>query len=116
MTVVDEKAMYAMLLKRVPALMRGLHMQKVHCPYKMAAFFATFTRTLMKSGYTEAVHACFDTAEELLRRGNQPIRTAIENVYLFSVSQNGYFTRELQDQLPPLLKWEYLRQVNASSK
>lgn len=105
--------MYAVLLKRVPALIWEPHIKQADFACKMAAFFAAFTKTLMKSGYTEAVYVCFDTAEELLRHGNQPVRTAIENVYLFSVSQNLYFTRELKERLPPLLKWEYLRQVNA---
>lgn len=113
MAIIDEKKMHALLLKRIPALMREPHLQNANCPYKMAAFFAVFTKSLMKRGYTEAVHVCFDAAEELLMRGNQPVRTAIENVYLFSISQNGYFTGQLKDQLPPLLKWEYLRQVNA---
>jgi hypothetical protein len=110
----DEKEMYAALLYRIPTLTTELNIKDATCAYKIAAFFAAFTKKLIRKGDQKAVQACFDAAEFLLLMGKHNVKTAIENVYLFSVSRDIDYNVMLAKQLPPLLKSEYRRQVNSS--
>ncbi len=48
--------------------------------------FARYTLKCMETGNLNMLNACFNIAETLLSKGNQAVKTAVENVYVFSVS------------------------------
>ena len=76
--------------------------------------FADLTQTMILKGNISRVKKCFSIAENLFINGNKETKTAISNVYLYSVSgmlELKHFNTE--KLLPCNLKKEYIKQINA---
>lgn len=76
--------------------------------------FADLTQTMLLRGNISRAKKCFAIAENLFINGNKETRTAISNVYLYSVSgilELQHFNTE--KLLPYTLKKEYIKQINA---
>jgi len=82
--------------------------------YKQMQRFADLTQTMIVRGNISRAKKCFAIAENLFLNGNRETKTAISNVYLFSVSgilELKHFNTE--KLLPSNLKKEYIKQINA---
>ena len=74
--------------------------------------FADVTKHLVKVGNFKEVKHCFDVAEKLWFAGNNTVKNAIENGYLFSLSSMLDLNTKLKDMLNSPLRREYNRQVS----
>lgn len=98
---------YSFLTETLPDLKQELiYAGDTACPYKVAAFFACYTKSLMRLGNTEGVRNCFVIAENFLRNGDYAVRNAIENVYIFSVTQALAFDDSFTTAFPLLFEQE----------
>ncbi len=86
--------------------------------YKAMQCFANFTKSLVHKGDFKEVKHCFHVAESLLKHGNSTVITAIENVYVYSLSSildlTGPVSLKVKSLLTDSLRKEYRRQVGAS--
>jgi hypothetical protein len=77
--------------------------------------FANVTISSLRLGKTARTKRCLELAEELFKKGNEEMKNAVTNVYLYSVSHylelNKYSISKL---LPVGLHREYVKQVNTS--
>lgn len=77
--------------------------------------FADVTINSLRLGKTARTKRCLALAEELFKKGNEEMKNAVTNVYLYSVSHylelNKY---QISKLLPVGLHKEYVKQVNAS--
>ena len=85
--------------------------------YKTIQCFADFTKQLAVCGNLKEVQRCFNLAEKMLQDGNNTVKNAIENVYLFSVSKILDMTNPLSEAVKEMLNGplrnEYYKQVHA---
>jgi hypothetical protein len=110
----SEIPLYDILIRRVPGIEAELiAIGEKSCPFKVAAFFADYTKRQIKSVNHEEFKKCLKTADDLLRLGPETHRNAIESVYLFSLTK--YFDRDLhlQTYLPLHLKKAFAKQKQA---
>lgn len=113
--MIKEKTFYATLILEVPEMITELNKTgDTNCAYKLAAFFAAFTKRMIRNQDHEKVKECFKLAELALKKGDYTIRNAIENVYLFSISHAIDMNSNMYTQLEPLLKEAYQKQIKAS--
>lgn len=86
--------------------------------YKTVQCFADFTKTLVNQQNFAEVKHCFRVAEKMLKEGNGIVRNAIENCFVFSVTNMldvaGTAGSRAKMLLTELLKKEYSRQVSAA--
>jgi len=85
--------------------------------YKAMQCFADFTKQLIRKGNLAEVKHCFNIAEKLLNDGNNQVKNAVENVYVYAMGTVIEFsattTNRLQEIFNGSLKKEYIRQVLA---
>jgi len=113
--MIQEKDLYFLLKRIIPDIQKELiHAGDTNCPYKIAAFFAVFTRKLIRSGNLNEVRNCFGLAENLLENGNYTVRNAMENVYIYSVTQSLAFDHSFNFEFPCLFKKVYQKQLSAA--
>ena len=82
--------------------------------YNVISCFADFTRQLANVGDLKEVKHCFNVAEKIWTSGNNTVKNAIENSYLFSLSSLLDLNCKIKDMLNAPLKREYNRQVFGS--
>jgi hypothetical protein len=86
--------------------------------YKTIACFVDFTRQLIDKGNINSVKRCLKLAERMLDDGNNTVKNAIENVYVYSlgivIDLSVPTTNKLKKIFNGSLKKEYYRQVSAS--
>jgi len=83
--------------------------------YKKMERFAAITKTMIVQGNILRAKKCLNVAETLLVNGNNEMKNAVTNVYLYSVSCFiELHNCSIRNLFPGLLKSEYLKQVNAS--
>lgn len=84
--------------------------------YKQAERFAEITKTAIITGNISRAKKCMALAERLLVSGNNETKSAITNVYVFSVSSFMELRHcSISNLFPKTLKSEYLKQINAIS-
>ncbi len=75
---------------------------------RMMVCFAGYTRQCAEKGNINTLATCFSIAETLLNKGNHVVKSAVENVYLFSVSSileiASPFQKQIQQLIPLGLK------------
>jgi hypothetical protein len=75
---------------------------------KLMLCFAQYTRLCAEKGNLHTLVTCFSIAETLLKKGNHTVKTAVENIYLFSVSSlleiASPFHKQVQQLFPTDLK------------
>lgn len=80
-----------------------------------AVQFAEITKNFIRRGHIARAKKCLDMAELLFKNGNAETRSAIASVYVNSVSTFMEIRNCTVSKLfPPMLKREYIAQVNAS--
>ncbi len=79
--------------------------------YNIISCFADITRHMAKVGDLKEVKHCFNIAEKLWIAGNGTVKNAIENGYLFSLSNVLDLNTKIKDLLSTPLRKEYNRQV-----
>jgi hypothetical protein len=80
-----------------------------------AVQFAEITKGFIRIGDISKAKECLDMAELLFTTGSTETRNAIGNIYVYSVSTFMELRNCTVAKLfPPLLKREYILQVNAS--
>lgn len=98
------------------ALERTIDLSNV---YRTVQCFADFTKLLIRNGKLKEVKHCFKVADKMLQQGNNSVKNAIENCYVFSISTlfdiANPVSVKVKSMLTDSLKKEYLRQVNSSS-
>jgi hypothetical protein len=76
--------------------------------------FADLTKLLISTGNISRAKKCIDYAEKLFTSGNNEIKNAISNVYVFSITSfMELHNCSVKNLLPGSLKSEYSKQVNA---
>lgn len=79
--------------------------------------FADLTKTFIIQGHINRAEKCLRIANTLLTTGNFMIRTAVANVYVYSLSslldERSERTREVLRILPLALRKAYEHQVNS---
>jgi len=83
--------------------------------YKTIQYFADFTKQLIQNGNLKEVKHCFNVAEKMLENGNNTVKNAIENVYVYSlgtvVALSSLKTNQLKKIFNGSLRKEYNKQV-----
>ena len=86
--------------------------------YKRMQKFADLTNIMIAEKNIARVKKAFAIAEDFLRTGNNELKNAVLNVYLYSISSTLEFQgeegRQLLDHFPTLLRQAYHRQTIAS--
>jgi len=83
--------------------------------YKQAERFAAITKTAIILGNITRAKKCLSVAESLFVSGTKETQNAITNVYVFSISQFMELRHcSISNFFPPLLKAEYVKQINTS--
>ena len=86
--------------------------------YKTMQCFVDFTKELVKRRNLAAVKNCFNLAERMLEEGNNSVKNAVENVYVYSIAPILYLTTPINNEMNAIfnssLKKEYYGQVYAS--
>ena len=82
--------------------------------YNQAARFAGITKAFIISGNIQRAKKCLDVAEKLFVSGSSETKTAISNVYLYSVTAFMEMHKcSIQNLFPTSLEAEYRSQINA---
>lgn len=116
---IEESEVLEILGNEFPAINSDLEkIPNVVNVYKSIKCFADFTKQLVSKGNLKEVKHCFNIAEKMLCQGNNTVKNAIENVYIFSLSSVLDFTSPLSMKIKGImndaLRREYNRQVCAS--
>ncbi|MDX2001622.1 MAG: hypothetical protein SFW35_04280 [Chitinophagales bacterium] len=113
--MITEKEVPDLIASQVPSLRSRLNAIP-DSVYKSIQSFTDHTKWLIEQGNRQAVKACFRTAERLLMEGDNAVRCAIQNVYIYSISRllevNGPDAKALRSLMGHETKREYLRQLN----
>jgi hypothetical protein len=79
-----------------------------------AVQFAEVTKNLIKTGHIARAKKCLDIAELLFTTGSKETKNAIGNIYVNSVSTFMEIRHcTVSGLFPPMLKKEYIAQVNS---
>ncbi len=85
--------------------------------YNVLQSFANYTKSCANMGNTKKLRSCFNIAEKLISKGNIIVKSAMENVYVFSVSSILEKVSPIQEQVkkmfPENLKYAYTKQIIA---
>ncbi len=80
-----------------------------------ATQFAEITKSCIKQGNVMRAKKCLDIAELLFNTGSNETKNAIGNIYVFSVSTFMELKScSIANLFPPVLKKEYITQINTS--
>lgn len=89
---------------------------QVQTVYKQAERFAEITKTALISGNILRAKKCLALAGRLFSTGSNETKTAISNVYVYSVSTFMELRHcSISNLFPQVLRTEYLKQINATS-
>jgi hypothetical protein len=117
--MINETEVLDLLGNKIPELNPELErLSQAGNIYKTMQCFSDFTRSLIGNGNMQAVKNCINLAEELLQDGNNAVKNAVENVFLYSLAPmidlGDVAGKALQKMLKGALRREYLRQVCSS--
>ena len=78
--------------------------------------FATTTKNLLVQGNIQRANTCLQIIDRLFAKGNNELKNAISNVYLYSLTSFLEMYRyDIKSLLPLSLQGEYYKQINTSS-
>ena len=117
--MIKEIQVREILLKEFPEMNNNLGMRpNPDNIYATVGCFVDFTRKLIKKGNIKSVKHCFSVAETMLDDGNNIVKNAIENVYVYSLGSVVDLSSSTANYLKKLfngsLKKGYYRQIFAS--
>jgi hypothetical protein len=80
--------------------------------------FADYTIDLIKKGNLAIIGDCFNAAGQLYEEGSTEVKSAIENVYVFSITiffdMAHAASKQVKELLPASLMEEYRKQASCS--
>jgi hypothetical protein len=119
--MIIEKEVSEILQRELPEINTELEkLQNGADIYKTMECFVDFTKQLINKGMYIAVKDCFRLAERMLADGNNTVKNAIENVYVYSLGivleLSASTSNTLNEIFNGSLRKEYNRQVCASGK
>lgn len=83
--------------------------------YKVLIVFVNYTKKCADAGNINKLKSCFLIADKLITKGNNAVKSAVENVYVFSISPIIEVVSPFQDQInkifPENLKNAYQKQI-----
>ena len=83
--------------------------------YSRVQHFANLTKALIMNGDIRNAKRCVLAAERMFNKGNDRIKNAISNVYVYSLSTFMEMHHcNIKDLFPKTLQKEYYKQVNTS--
>ena len=65
--------------------------------------FTNYTRKCAENGNFKKLRACFKIADKFLKTGNNTVKTAVENIFIFSVSSLIEIVSPIQKQVKKIL-------------
>lgn len=114
--MIKETQVKDILGKNLPEMI--LPSENLRSLYKTISSFASYTKELIRQGNLPLVKDCFATAEYLLEEGTSNVKSAIENLYVFSVTSfldlTGSVSKQVKELLPARIQSEYKKQVGYS--
>jgi len=108
--MLSEKDAIQVIKKELPQLIQSSEADELSI-YKSVSKLVAFTRHVIQNNNTNEVKHCFSLAEQLLKEGNNTVKNAVENVYVFSLSCLFGSTSILREFITPLIEAEYKRQT-----
>lgn len=126
MQTITENEVLSLLSNELPQLdIEIKNMTNKASIYNVISCFADMTKRMAKIGNLKEVKHCFSLAEKMLQGGNNTVKNAIENVYVYSLGTYLYSLGAIVDlsastanQLKEIfngsLRKEYYRQVYGS--
>jgi hypothetical protein len=87
----------------IPEINDELHSMPCSNAYNSLEYLAKFTRECAVTGNMVKLKDCFWVAETLLSKGNSFVKSAVENVYVFSISSLIEITSPIQNQITKML-------------
>jgi len=85
--------------------------------YKVLQGFSAYTKQCAEARNIQKLKSCFALADKLLNTGNKTVVSAVENVYVYSVSSIIEMVSPIGEQvrkmLPGSIRRVYLKQINA---
>ncbi len=111
--MIHESQVPDLLGKQIPAINPELEkLAGLGNVYKTVQCFADFTRNLAGAGNLPAVKSCIGIAEEMLEKGNNTVKNAIENVFLYTLSPILDMGDEIGIKLKAMMKGALLKEYN----
>lgn len=119
LTMITENQVSDILGEELPEINNELEkLSNSNNIYKTMECFVDFTKLLICKGNLKEVKHCFNVAEKMLENGNNTVKNAIENVYVYSlgtvVALSTLTTNQLKEIFTGSLRKEYNKQVCAS--
>ena len=104
--------------QHVPALAVELsYIKDNNDVYRAIDCLTGYTKALIREDRLNEVEACFETAYDLLHKGNRLIQLAVENTFIFSVSSLLEISLSATQPVRTLFlnnfKTEYCKQINS---
>ena len=91
---------------------------KCHNAYDVVRYMLKYTKSQVIKHNMNAARKCMNLAEQLYHKGNNAVKNAIENVYVYSFSHAFFHDEKEKDQVmeivPPALYKLYLQQLISS--
>lgn len=85
--------------------------------YKTMQCFAEFTKQLIRKGDLKEIKRCFKLAEKILKNGNNTVKNAVGNCYVFSITTLIDMADPMNERVKGLLtqslRKEYKKQIMA---
>lgn len=112
--MIKQNEIPAYVSKALPELSNVCATEKGNTPYKIAREMMRYTRAQLAQHNLQGAKKCVKLADQLYKKGNATMKNAIENVYVFSLSNTflqGIEGKNLQKMLPAKISELYSKQV-----
>lgn len=101
--IITENEVTDILGTEIPEINDEIHSLQCSNAYKSLGCLAKFTKKCAETGNMVKLKACFSVAETLLHKGNNIVKSAVENVYVFFISSLIEITSPIQNQITKML-------------
>ena len=112
--MISEKEVPNILENELPEITSEIKESKRNI-FRVLNSFTNYTKKCAEIGNIDKLKLCFSIADKFLKEGNNVVKSAVENVYVFSVSSLFDIVSHRQEQvkniLPESLKIAYLKHV-----
>jgi len=100
--MITETEVPTVLAEKIPELKNELEKNKFNI-FKVLNCFKSYTIKCAESGKINKLRSCFVIAEKLLRKGNDGVKSAMENVYLDFLSSLIEIVSPIQEPVKKML-------------
>jgi hypothetical protein len=85
--MICDKEAHATLLQKVPGITMDLLEIDEGEVFKTLECLTAYAKAQIREGHIEEVNQCFQTARDFLHEGEQAVRCATENIFVYAISQ-----------------------------